>query len=147
MIIDPLNNQSFPEYGEILKLLPFKFYLTGSRYFGTETEESDWDVFAQDDGYLRYVLEQNGFEKEKLPKYTGDSLCDAVYKKENIYVQLVNNVTKKRDIQFALIIPMYSLKPDKNTARILWKLAVEAYERGQAWEKYNKGKENVHSTY
>lgn len=40
---------------------PYDFYLTGSRYFGTETEESDWDFCAQYSNELVQFLEKLGF--------------------------------------------------------------------------------------
>lgn len=54
------------------------FFLQGSRYFGTNRQDSDWDFFC-DDGDNRYDwLESNGFVQKVLPYY--DSLTVTTWK-------------------------------------------------------------------
>ena len=39
----------------------FAFYLTGSRFYGEVTAQSDWDFFVLDHANLDYWLLDNGF--------------------------------------------------------------------------------------
>ena len=48
----------------------YKFYLTGSRYFGGATENSDYDFFIQDSDEVARDLLHHGFEL--LPSYSCD---------------------------------------------------------------------------
>lgn len=75
----------FPEAGEILEKLansPFEFYLTGSRYFGTETPESDWDFFTGQNPYLADFLIKIGFYRASIftaKKYAGNTCIELWY--------------------------------------------------------------------
>ena len=44
-----------------LALMNERFYLTGSRFFGTATVHSDYDFFTQDSDMVRYRLRTLGF--------------------------------------------------------------------------------------
>ena len=78
------------------------FYLTGSRYFGNATEDSDWDFFVQfpldKDSLgnhtlameLRKYLESNGFKP----------VFDTYYGKDRQTLLVMRNDEAKVDIQF-----------------------------------------------
>lgn len=89
----------------------FEFYFTGSRYFGYETETSDWDLFVQipfgSIAGLYALLTKHGFRKESSNvEYTRtdiDPLNDAVevwiHQGFNIHIQVVDNAAAKAKIQ------------------------------------------------
>jgi len=54
---------------EILEKNSFKFYLTGSRFFGTDRPDSDWDFFTQDSPEVRQFLRENGFREINPDSY------------------------------------------------------------------------------
>ena len=80
----------------------YMFYLTGSRFFGTANNNSDWDFFVQDSPMLRVFLVKNGF---KLDIHTGyDSCLDAaVYQYKDIHIQCVTDVELKIDVQSCIM--------------------------------------------
>jgi len=82
----------------------FKFFLTGSRFFGTHHENSDWDFFVEDSPQIRKVLENWGFVEENKYHYF-DMLTNIVYahKQANIHVQCVKNARIKEHIQNSLL--------------------------------------------
>ncbi len=53
----------------------FKFYLTGSRYFGVETKNSDWDFVVQDSkevvAWLNSLGAEDHFDKTEYTKKAG----------------------------------------------------------------------------
>ena len=83
------------------------FHLTGSRFFGTATETSDWDFFTQHCEVTKRWLSKNGFftlthsansyndqETKCVMRFTSGSF--------QIDVQLVNDVKKKVRINNAI---------------------------------------------
>jgi len=76
----------------------FYFHLTGSRFFGTNNYDSDYDFFAQQDKCLDIFLENLGFEQQINPKYRDCSIC-TVWQLHDIHVQLVKNASQKERLQ------------------------------------------------
>lgn len=78
---------------DVIEKLPFDFYLTGSRFFGTHREDSDWDFIAGE-GVIE-ALETNGFKRhldgEAAYRY-GDAAILAVYRRDNVDVQIMVSV-------------------------------------------------------
>ena len=108
------------------------FYLTGSRLFGTASNNSDWDFFVQDSEESREWLVRHEFvpENSHPAKYT-DELCTGVYihREHPIHVQLVRDAREKRTVQGILYhSPLYR-KASKEDRRLLWNLVVEARGR------------------
>lgn len=84
----------------------FTFYLTGSRFWGTAKDNSDWDLFVEDSDEIRNWLFQMGFCSHRN-RYAGDKECSGVLEYVSsvghvIQVQLVRNILKKRKAQFIL---------------------------------------------
>jgi len=71
---------SFPKF--ILDSLPenFDIYLTGSRYFGTNTDESDWDFFIENNSTIIDHLLVLGYKRVTKHTYN-DSLTESVWRK------------------------------------------------------------------
>lgn len=105
------------------------FHLTGSRFFGTETENSDWDFFIQMDEKISSELEQKGFRLE-TESYKEDPNIVQVWKKENVHIQLVNNVKAKEWVQWCLSNYFRLYKPNKDQAKLLWRTAMKLYLDG-----------------
>ncbi len=70
----------------------FVFTLTGSRFFGGYTANSDWDFFIQESGEVERFLSSIGFLPLSFTNYK-DELTSKVYRhsQEKIDVQLVKN--------------------------------------------------------
>ena len=104
------------------------FVVTGSRFFGLQTPESDWDFFTEDTGLVRQFLIRSGFKMNET-SYSYDKSIKAVFEKDNVHVQLIDDVLKKIKIQNKLFSTFRLLKPNKVQARWLWKLAYDiAYD-------------------
>lgn len=109
---------------------PFVFYLTGSRYFGTERPDSDYDFFTQENEQLEKVLEDNGFRLDS-ESYQGDPIMTKVYARENVHIQLVIDVKMKAWVQLLLASYIQKYKPDKEQLKSLWSIAIKLYRDGQ----------------
>lgn len=89
---------------EILMLLDFKFHLTGSRFFGNATDESDWDFFAEYDMGLLKKLFDLGFYDRTISSYGGDTQLVYLMEWENIQIQLVRDIRTKIAAQALLAL-------------------------------------------
>lgn len=121
----------FPQSAHCLLDSEFEFYLTGSRFFGTQTEDSDWDFFV---GYSKEVvafLIENNFRIVNDSEYE-DSNTVAVYRYMDKFnrpsmcvdVQVVLNPAMKEDIQNKIkpVIRNSAIK-DKEAMRLMWNVA------------------------
>lgn len=103
---------------------PFKFYLTGSRAFGTDRPDSDWDFFAKDNAILQAYLVGIGFT-EHFKSYKDDPQIVTVYRKEgvgrkSVDIQLVTDINKKMAAQYALK-EQQNFRPSKEQWRLIYK--------------------------
>ena len=86
------------------------FYLTGSRFFGTNTLESDWDFFCGDGWVAQFSLQQAltswGFERiTQDPNYRDPWIKELwIHRKGRIHIQILptEKVQPKLRIQTAL---------------------------------------------
>jgi hypothetical protein len=112
-----------------LQSLSDKFYLTGSRAFGTSKEHSDWDYFAQDSDMLRQKLTSFGFELDDMAGYTTSSV---VFRCLNVHVQLVPNAALKERVQSEIANNMFLLAlirtSDKQVHKSLWSYLLTTIE-------------------
>ena len=105
----------------------FSFYLTGSRFFGNHTTDSDWDFFTKNALSVRRFLVDYGF-KEESSSYR-DRVVAVVYKhiKLPIHVQLVHDVNKKILAQHLIKgmgIPLLDIS-NKDKRRDIWNRALD----------------------
>jgi hypothetical protein len=115
------------------------FHLTGSRFFGTERAESDWDYFAKDSLLNRFLLKVLGFRRIQGQPQKGSDL-KAVYRHsigtetaEQIDVQLRTNIEVRKEIQEAMLeFDLGEILEDKKNAQKVWKLAYRLVERRKA---------------
>lgn len=81
----------------------YTFYLTGSRFFGTDTEESDFDFFVEGDErgwYLDGFLQSLKFTKVDTSPYKTDVSCVAIYQHSSgIHIQVVDNVERRKTVR------------------------------------------------
>ena len=107
---------------------PFVFFLTGSRFFETYTSKSDYDFFVKDSDQLRNWLMQNGFNRQKCHSYGSQDIL-AIYKFNNIHVQVVEDPELKDKIQHVLkkwqIFEGGLLRTNKVLQRQLWNLCYD----------------------
>ena len=127
-------NQQYSHIAEtVLQASEFKFYYTGSKFFGGMTEKSDIDFFTQDSKEVRKFLEDNGFSLDESNSYS-EKGCSAVYEyysHPRIHVQVVGGVNIKIDAQNLLLasgVRMSSIP--KISRRYVWDVAI-----GLAWAK------------
>lgn len=106
MLIDDNNPQTTQPKTALDKLAAstYTFYLSGSRFFGTNRPSSDWDYFVQmpmSDGYALFdELRSFGFTKRRVTNYLDLNTLE-VWTCDNVDVQIVANVPFKRAAQMA----------------------------------------------
>lgn len=104
---------------------PIDFYLTGSRYFGTNTASSDWDFYTPINTGTIIFLDALGFVND-TKYYDADKVMK--HHIENIHVQLVSNLEEKHRKQKKISelletfpsIGKYFMQ-NKYLARLLWR--------------------------
>lgn len=64
MITNDTTNMAMSALDRIRETKDFNFYLTGSRFFGNNSPNSDWDFFAVQSFSLKKWLRENGFTRE-----------------------------------------------------------------------------------
>lgn len=88
---------------ELMEKSEFNFHLTGSRFFGTATEKSDYDFFIEDSEAVRTQLIKWRFYIESTGITYADTQTIRIYKHpDNIHIQLVRNVPLKEKAQSIL---------------------------------------------
>ena len=123
-------------------------FLTGSRYFGWERPDSDWDFFTANSKLTETYLFALGFKEDTKEGYS-DSLTRKVFMGHSIHVQLVTSVAQKQELNTffsrnkrLLASPQYNHNWDiiwtplsKQEQRIAWQTAVSLYQsiRLRSW--------------
>lgn len=88
-----------------LNIFPYQFFLTGSRYFGNYTAQSDWDFFVEYGGDLIVKLRSIGFEQVSDSTYSDSGLMFLFQKQDQgtvVQIQIVRDVRIKRMAQYIL---------------------------------------------
>ena len=116
-----------------------EFYLTGSRFFGTQTESSDYDFFVTQSDEVTKELLANGFHLE-TETYEGDPVLTAVYRRDNVDVQLVRNAKIKQHVQSKMKPMMQAFgipesEVDKELQKKLWHLCLILYRDGMEGQR------------
>jgi len=120
----------------------FEFYLTGSRYFGTEKEGSDYDFFVLDSVELRDFLENNGFRKVKETGYKDTNTVNVyIHDEYRIHIQIVVDVKKKLEIQKILTTAYNNgiLNQKDLKSKHIWNLAYLLYYSFKLQERKENG--------
>lgn len=127
------NHSSISILNAIQNHPTLKFYLTGSRHFGTATEASDWDFFVECqsikpiDPEICKFLVFHGFK----PVYSTYTDCEtlAVYQSVDgkVHLQLVKDARLKADVQ--TVIGEYLTEPNdeeysKSENAKIWNVAL-----------------------
>jgi hypothetical protein len=119
-----IENNLLQQVLSLLQDSTFNFQLTGSRYFNTANENSDYDFFVQYSYEVRNFLAGNSFD-EKWHDYGDDPEIEVVFQHRYVpvHIQLVKNFDRKMKVQSALFISGASnhLK-DKLLAKFIWNL-------------------------
>jgi hypothetical protein len=128
-----LNNQTeLQKVLEVFNKSTYQFQLTGSRFFGTNREDSDWDFFTEVPKVLYPTsvfdfLEDNGFYTRFNNHYDQDISFVSVYEHScGIHVQIVKDFEQKKAAQELLYKTpgaRVALR-DKEIAKILWTMAI-----------------------
>lgn len=104
----------------------YRFYLTGSRYFGRAVTTSDWDFFVEDGTTIRLDLKGIGFKCISDATSYRDKLTVSVYRYEDekIDVQIVKDAKLKyRAQQYIENFPLIWNKFSKHEMDALWDFA------------------------
>lgn len=111
------------------------FFLTGSRFFGTDRPGSDWDFFTNDNACTRELLKKYGFmELIHNTKYL-DANTTAVFRwippddHKWIDVQLVDNEVMKDAVQNIL-----KANNIVDVSTPMWNAMFAAYKQGMSWD-------------
>jgi hypothetical protein len=119
---------NFPISDNVLHQLhasKFDFYLTGSRFFGSANETSDYDFFTPTTSVVDF-LSSLGFNVV-CGEYAGDPNCLCVYRYKNdkvqIDIQLVRDLQLKQKVQSLIKEHNLLLGHDKYEAKIVWTTA------------------------
>jgi len=110
----------------------FTFYLTGSRFFGGFSSNSDYDFFVQSNPEVVDFLKQIGFIREK-DNYKDDPNIDSVYvcscSPISIHIQLVKLAEIKQLAQ-EIIYNNFELRQvlqyNKATADLVWNSVISS---------------------
>ena len=105
------------------------FFLTGSRFFGNATEQSDWDFYAEYTYDLKKSMSLQGWKEAKACQYRMDPNVATVLKKSGIHVQLVRHLKIKHVCQEAL--RPFITQLGKAEQRWLWHAAYIMYLTGR----------------
>lgn len=130
------DGRAFPSGSKFNHLAeyPQEFYLTGSRFFGTATEDSDTDFVAEDNPGLRDWLVQQNYESlSSFPGYTGKGATSAVYRHEihNIEILLTSSLAGKlfaRDVILAHFNELHRAMGKSERRDNLWDRLVRLYD-------------------
>jgi ribosomal protein L7/L12 len=135
-----VNNTGIQAVLAALQNSTFNFQLTGSRYFGTHGEHSDYDFFVQDDfsshlNGLRDFLNLEGFNHEFSADtdYSHDQFVNDVYKHYcGVHIQIVEDFELKKIAQNVLVSSGAGLHlRDKSLAKVLWSMAFTFAEKSK----------------
>lgn len=101
------------------------FHLTGSRFFGNDGLNSDYDYFVQDGLGVQYELMRAGFVH-----CMDESYCDKnttyVFRKDDVHIQLTKDVEKKIKAQRLIFASDLSDRLSKEDRKTLWNLVYAA---------------------
>ncbi len=105
------------------------FRLTGSKFFGTQRECSDWDFFTEDSDHTREFLRGLGFSP--VNTYRDDATISAVFywgrrfSSDSIHIQLVQQdmIGIKEDAQW-IIKNRFLVSPVKSEMCITWQAVI-----------------------
>lgn len=91
------------------------YYLTGSKYFGSECEFSDTDFFVTNGPTVREYLIKHGFVSITETSYVDSSVIDVFrHEGDNVDVQIVRDAIVKQRAQ-ELLKHLRILHPSKST--------------------------------
>lgn len=106
---------------EKFNISPFRFYLTGSRFFGNNKATSDWDFFVRNQVGIVEYLETLGFSMAPRHNYLDSNTVLVMRHSDGIDVQIVVEDDLKNNIQYIMkqngIIPNKELKQESTN---LW---------------------------
>lgn len=133
---------------EVMNQSTHDFYLTGSRFWNNhKNENADWDFFVNDSYEVRFFLKNLNFEFISNSSTYSDGQCNGLMEfynekpvpekndiiEEKIHIQLVINSSVKKEVQLILFENFPNGFVDKVTARLMWKLGLECYNKGMKY--------------
>ena len=138
MILNAYGQSNFFKVIQTLMNSPFELYLTGSRFFGVNKPNSDYDFFVKDSPEVRAQLEHSGFSLLVDEDYKKDTSFAAIYvlylDVEIIQVQVIkeDEFLIKKEAQdllasvygdFRNTVVAAKMPEDKEARKSLWEFA------------------------
>lgn len=116
--------ETYPSAVVALMNSQFSFYITGSRYFKTNTPQSDWDFFVEKNEGVEEFLTRQGFFVDNQMSYSDPSIS-RVYTNpnDNVQVQVVFDVELKLLAQ-TVIKRKDLITTNKEINRHIWKATI-----------------------
>lgn len=103
----------------------FTFYLTGSRFFGGASENSDWDFMVEENAGLDNFLKENNFSDIGYENYNDCSVL-AVWFNATVHVQVLKEGTLRKKLKVQSMLKECEIMPilssDKRLRSMLWNL-------------------------
>jgi hypothetical protein len=133
-----------PEILSKLEQSPFNFTLTGSRFFGGENDNSDYDFFVQkhENKQLTDFLTSLGFTQTYRRYSDSVTMSNWVWNRKGqtqIHVQIVRDANLKRQAQTILAKSVnMRMITDKAIRAYIWNAVIMALQQG----KYNVNRQN-----
>lgn len=122
----PNLTETYPTSVVALMNSQFSFYLTGSRYFNTNTPQSDWDFFVQKNKELEEFLIKQGFFVDSQASYSDPSVCKVyINPNDNVQVQVIFDAELKLLAQ-TVIKRKNLITTDKKINRHIWEATISA---------------------
>ena len=116
-----------PTFLSDLAVAPYRFHLTGSRFFGGAKINSDWDFFAAESDDIKDFLVSREFQRIERDEIYCDRGMAQVYHhpRLNVHIQLVNDVKSRLTAQRILTV---------NYSNGTW-VNMSKFEQRGAWDR------------
>ena len=116
-----------------LERSPYIFHLTGSRYFGCERQDSDWDFLVVDQPELQEYLLARSFRNITDVSYDDMSII-AVYEKDGVHIQVIDSLLIKTKLAAQKLLRELGIRKPSNAqwnALLSSPLCISSERRGE----------------
>ncbi len=120
----PNIKETYPTSVLALMNSQFYFFITGSRYFKTNTPHSDWDFFVEKNEEVEIFLKDQGFFIDNQMSYSDSSIYTVyINPNDNVQVQVVFDMELKMLAQ-TVIKRKNLITTNKEINRYVWEATI-----------------------
>ncbi len=120
----PNTHETYPTSVLGLMNSQFSFYLTGSRYFNTNTPQSDWDFFVEKNEDVEEFLIDQGFFIDNQASYSDSSVYKVyINPNDNVQVQVIFDA-KLKVLAQTVIKRKNLITTNKEINRYIWEATI-----------------------